>query len=210
MSRVRLVAPETLGATREVSARPRLVPGHILLTGRDGMGRRTLARAFAAEYGAKYTEAASGALNQTGDLMGILTGMTPGDVLIVSDVGRLSKNISEFLAPALKEFAVDFVVDKGMFAKTINVPLSRFTCIATAHAPAEVRPELLEVFHLHIALAEYSQSELQTICERIVQTEGLTTWYSSLPSNTRICWSPEMSSRTSTCPEGQRISSRST
>ena len=35
----------------------------------------------------------------------------------------------------MEDFKVDFVVDKGMFAKTINVPLKRFTLIgATTRA----------------------------------------------------------------------------
>lgn len=150
-----------------------LPPGHILITGADGIGKRTLARAFSAECGVKYSEASAAGLDKTGDLLGILTGLGDGDVLAASNVGRLNKKFLDFLILALKDFKVDFVVDKGMFARTMNVPLKRFTCIGTARAETEVPRELLEAFHLRVPLAPYSQSELQAICERLARIEGV-------------------------------------
>ncbi len=148
-------------------------PGHILITGADGTGKHTLARAFSAECGVNFSEVSTVGLNKTWDLMGILTNLGDGDVLAALNVGKVKKNLLEILIVALKELKVDLVVDKGMFAKTINVPLKHFTCIATARAETEVPRELLEAFHLRVPLAPYSQSELQAICERLARVEGV-------------------------------------
>jgi Holliday junction resolvasome RuvABC ATP-dependent DNA helicase subunit len=150
-----------------------LPPPHVLLTGAEGIGKRTLARAFAAEFGFMLMEASGAAMGASNDLMGVITNVADYGVLVVSDLGRLSKQVAPLLAVALTQFKVDFVVDKGMFARTINIPLKRFTCIGTARAEKDVPTELLDAFHLRVPLADYSQSNLQAVCERIAQTEGL-------------------------------------
>lgn len=148
-------------------------PAHVLLMGIEGSGRRAMARAFALEYCGKYTTAEARALGRTGDLMGILTNLGEGDALLVADIARMPKIAVEFLALALKEFAVDFVVDKGMFAKQVRFPLKRFTCIATAPSKAECPRELVEAFPLILSLQSYSQAELVNICERLAQQKGI-------------------------------------
>jgi Holliday junction resolvasome RuvABC ATP-dependent DNA helicase subunit len=147
-------------------------PAHVLLTGTEGIGRRTIARAFAAEYCHKYTETNARSLGRPGDLMGILTNLGDGDALLLADIPRIPKNLINFLVPSLKEFGCDFVVDKGIFAKTVRVPLKRFTCLATARSKAECPPELIEAFPLILSVQGYSQTELVSICEQIVQRKG--------------------------------------
>jgi hypothetical protein len=105
--------------------------------------------------------------------MGILTNLGDGDALLVADIARLSKNLINFFVPTLREFRVDFVVDKGMFAKTINVPLKRFTCLATARSKAECPPALIEGFPLTVSLQTYSQAELVSISDRLAQRKGI-------------------------------------
>jgi len=148
-------------------------PAHVLLTGTEGIGKRTVARAFGAEFGFMLTEASGAAIGGANDLIGLMTEVPDYGLLVLSDLGRLSKQVAPLLALALTEFKVDFVVDKGMFARTRNVPLKRFTCIGTARHEKEVRTELLDAFHLRVPLAEYSQPNLQAVCERIARIEGL-------------------------------------
>ena len=148
-------------------------PAHVLLTGIDGIGKRTIARAFAVDYCHKYTETNARSLIRTGDLMGILTNLGDGDALLVADIARLSKNLVNFFVPSIREFRVDFVVDKGMFAKTINVPLKRFTCLATARSNAECPPELIEVFPLIVSLQDYPETDLVSVCEQLAQRKGI-------------------------------------
>jgi len=127
-------------------------PGHILITDEDGMGKRTLARAFVAEQGRKVIITEARALKETSDLMGILTNLGERDVLIVSNLGKIARSLVELLQAALNDFRVDFVANKGMFAKTINVPLRRFTCIATARSERDYPKELRGSFESTIPL----------------------------------------------------------
>jgi Holliday junction resolvasome RuvABC ATP-dependent DNA helicase subunit len=156
----------------DVSLEPR-VPGHILLTGAEGIGRRTIGRAFAIEYCGQLIEVDMRNLSRTGDLMGPLTNFVEGDVLIIRHLERTPRVLEDFVVSALKEFRVDFVVGKGMFAKTITVPLKRFTCIATAHSEAQCPREVAEAFHLVLQLESYPRKELALICQRLAEQRGL-------------------------------------
>jgi Holliday junction resolvasome RuvABC ATP-dependent DNA helicase subunit len=147
--------------------------GHILLTGPEGMGKRTLARALAVEYCGALVEADAKALQRTGDLMGILTNLGESDALIITSIERMPRVVLEFLVPALKDLQVDFVVDKGMFAKTINVPLKRFTCIGTTRSETQCPRELVETFHLVVPLQRYTREDLYHICQRVALQNGI-------------------------------------
>jgi hypothetical protein len=105
--------------------------------------------------------------------MGTLTNLGEGDAVLIADIGRLPKSLNDFFVTSLREFRVDFVVDKGMFAKTINVPLKRFTCLATARSKAECPSELIEGFPLTVSLQSYSHTELVNVTHQLAQRKGI-------------------------------------
>lgn len=148
-------------------------PGHVLLTGVDGIGKRTIARAFAAEYSSKLNEIDATAQRKMGDILGVLTNLGDGDSLLVGNVASIPKNLINFFVPCLNEFGCDFVVDKGMFARTVRIPLKRFTCLATARSKTECPAELVEAFPLLVPLQSYSEAELVRICELLAQQKGI-------------------------------------
>ena len=148
-------------------------PAHVLLTGVEGIGKRTIARAFAAEFCDKCVETHARSLARVEDFMGTLTRPAEGDALLVADIARIPKSVVDLFALGLTEFAFDFVTNKGIFAKTIRVPLKRFTCLATAPSKAKCPPELIEAFPLIVSLQSYSHTELVCICENLVQRKGV-------------------------------------
>jgi Holliday junction DNA helicase RuvB len=139
---------------------------HALFFGPPGLGKTTLAHIISASMEAKITVTSGPALERTGDLMGILTNLGERDILFIDEIHRLPANIEEFLYPAMEDFKVDFVVDKGMFAKTINVPLKKFTLIGATTRAGSLSAPLRNRFGLFYHLDFYDQEELARILLR--------------------------------------------
>jgi Holliday junction DNA helicase RuvB len=102
---------------------------HILLAGPPGLGKTSLAHIIANEMGGKFTSTSGPAIERAGDLIGVLTNLSEGDILFIDEIHRLSKVVEEFIYPAMENYNIDFVIDKGPYAKTIKFNLKRFTLV---------------------------------------------------------------------------------
>src|SRR5215510_8089414 len=87
---------------------------HVLLYGPPGLGKTTLAGILANEMTTNLVTTSGPAIERGGDLMGILSNLGQGDVLFIDEIHRLPKAVEELLYPAMEDFAVTFVIDKGL------------------------------------------------------------------------------------------------
>src|SRR5215210_7742368 len=146
---------------------------HVLFHGPPGLGKTTLAHIIAAEMQGKLVTTSGPALEKTADLMGILTNLEPGDVLFIDEIHRTPRAIEEYLYPAMEDFAVDFVLDKGPFAKAIRLSLKRFTLVGATTRAGLISSPLRDRFGLYFHLDFYTPAELEAIVTRSADLLGV-------------------------------------
>ncbi len=98
--------------------------------------------------------------------MGILTNLGPKDILFIDEIHRLPVTLEVFLYPAMEDFKVDFIVDKGPYARTVPYPLKRFTLIGATTRAGSLSAPLRNRFGLSYHLDFYTLEELRKIVLR--------------------------------------------
>jgi Holliday junction DNA helicase RuvB len=159
-------AVESLRISVEAARRRGEPLDHVLLSGPPGLGKTTLAAIMANEMGASMITTAGPALERGADLMGIVTNLAERDVLFIDEIHRLPRVVEELLYPAMEDFAVNFIMDKGLNARTMRIPLRPFTLVAATTRPGLLSSPLRERFGIFHHLDFYAVEELAAIVMR--------------------------------------------
>jgi holliday junction DNA helicase RuvB len=133
---------------------------HMLFSGPPGLGKTSLSYIIAHEMQAHITITSGPSIDRAGDLIGILTNLGQGDILFIDEIHRLSKPVEEFLYPAMENFKIDFIVDKGPYARTINFNLKPFTIIGATTRSGLLASPLRDRFGIFHHLDFYTATDL--------------------------------------------------
>ncbi len=146
---------------------------HVLFYGPPGLGKTTLAALIAKELGSALRPTSGPTLEKPKDLVGILTSLEDGDIFFIDEIHRLGRVVEEFLYPAMEEYQIDFVVDRGAYAKTLKLPLKRFTLVGATTRAGMLSAPLRERFGIMHHLDYYDESELKRIVLRSAGVLGV-------------------------------------
>ncbi len=146
---------------------------HVLLYGPPGLGKTTLSNIIANEMGVNIRTTSGPAIEKQGDLAAILTNLSEGDILFIDEIHRLSHNIEEILYPAMEDYALDIIIGKGPSARSIRLPLPKFTLIGATTRAGQITTPLRDRFGVILKLELYTPTELKTIVTRSASILGI-------------------------------------
>ncbi len=139
---------------------------HILVYGPPGLGKTTLANIVATEMGVRIKTTSGPAIERPGDMVAILTQLQKDDILFVDEVHRLNRVVEEVLYPAMEDFFVSWVIDKGLKARSMNLTIKPFTLIGATTRYGMVSSPLRDRFGSTHRLDFYDEDDMRTIVQR--------------------------------------------
>jgi Holliday junction DNA helicase RuvB len=139
---------------------------HILLYGPPGLGKTTLAYVIAHEMAAAIRTTAGPVIEKPGDLAGMLSGLQTREVLFIDEIHRLPPTIEEILYPAMEDFELDIVIGQGPGARSVKVPVERFTLVGATTRAGLLTSPLRARFGIVHRLDFYTAADIDEIVRR--------------------------------------------
>ncbi len=148
---------------------------HVLLNGPPGLGKTTLSYIIAREMNAGIKTTSGPVLEKPGDLAGLLTSLNEGDVLFIDEIHRLSPIVEEYLYSAMEDFRIDIMIDSGPSARTVQIPLPRFTLVGATTRQGLLTAPLRSRFGIINRLDYYNVKDLFSVVMRSAEILGIPT-----------------------------------
>ena len=157
---------EQLGIFLQAARRRGEALDHVLFHGPPGLGKTTLAAILAHELGVEITQTSGPVIERPGDLAGLLTNLQPRGILFVDEIHRLSPVVEEYLYPALEDFTLDILLDRGPSARSLKLNLERFTLVGATTRAGLLSSPLRARFGVTLRLDYYGPADLASIVRR--------------------------------------------
>src|SRR5512137_1194318 len=139
---------------------------HVLLYGPPGLGKTTLAYVIGNELGVPVRSTSGPVLEKPGDLAAMLSNLKEREVLFIDEIHRMSPVIEEILYPAMEDYQIDIMIGQGPSARSVKVPVPRFTLIGSTTRAGLLTSPLRSRFGIVHRLDFYTVVDLEEIVRR--------------------------------------------
>lgn len=136
---------------------------HILLHGKAGMGKTSLASLVAKEMKVPIKFIQGPLLEKKSDILSLFSNLNNEEVIFIDEIHGINNQVEELMYSALEEGVIDIQVGIEGEMKTVRMKLPRFTVVGATTKLHLVSKPLKERFGLIVKMGEYSHEEILKI-----------------------------------------------